>query len=167
VRTSQGHVQSPKSIVLLGFMGVGKSTVGAELARRLGWDFVDMDMELVARFGPIAQQFAAHGEGVFRARETELARSLAGGGPKIVSTGGGVVTVSDTLDALRRVGTTVFLSAPWSVLTARGGGAARPLWDDAVRARYEQRLPAYRSADVEISAEGSVEQVVERILAWR
>ena len=84
----------PKNIVLIGFMGSGKSTVGRELHSRLGYDLVDMDTVIEQREGrPITRIFEENGEEYFRDLETSLLRELndGTGNRRIVSTGGGVV----------------------------------------------------------------------------
>ena len=155
-------------IALWGFMGCGKTTVGKALARRLGWPFVDLDEVLVATHGPIAAQFVAVGEEVFRRREAEALAQLCDHQVRVLSVGGGTPVPEGNRLLLRASYRTVFLDASWSTLTARVHGAqadARPLWNAAARERYDARRPAYEAADVRVSTDAlGVDTVVDRIV---
>lgn len=111
----------PKNLVLIGFMGSGKSTVGRELHSRLGYELVDMDSVIEHREGrPITRIFEENGEDYFRNLETDLLRELAEDGTrKIISTGGGVVCRKENRDLLRRLGYVVWLQAPVNVIYDR------------------------------------------------
>jgi shikimate kinase len=144
---------APRNIVLIGFMGCGKSTVGRELHRRLGYPLVDMDHEIEIRAGkPITAIFADDGEAAFRALETGLLRELAGdpGAQRIVSTGGGVIGSSENRGLLRRMGYVVWLDAPESAILDRTSkNQNRPLLhtdDPAKRIRelMAARAPLYQ-----------------------
>src|SRR5271169_2079149 len=107
-----------RAVFLVGFMGSGKNTVGQELARRLSWDFVDLDARIEAREGQtIPEIFRVHGEPAFRSAETnalrDLARSLAR--DSVVALGGGAF-VQETNRELLRAWRSVFLDAPVSEL---------------------------------------------------
>ncbi|MDG1410956.1 MAG: shikimate kinase [Acidimicrobiales bacterium] len=119
-----------KNIVLTGFMGTGKSTVGRLLAIELGRDFVDTDNMIVSRHGPIAEIFADHGEAHFRSIERDLARELAAQVGLVVATGGGMLLQDEVGEAL--AGHQLFcLTAPADVIVARvladSSGVVRPL----------------------------------------
>jgi shikimate kinase len=147
-------------------MGAGKSAVGAALAERLRLPFVDMDGELVRRFGEISLQFSTEGEAVFRHRERSLVRELSDGRPRVVATGGGVWACPENRALLQRCYRTVVLTAPLHVLRDRvGTGPHRPLWDDAVADRFRDRQDAYAHADlhVDVSTRG-VDEVVTTIV---
>src|SRR5437879_604109 len=108
---AQNH-EPPENIVLVGFMGSGKSTVGRMLARQLRFHFLDTDklVEQRARM-TIAEIFARHGEADFRKRETAELESLAGLQRHILATGGGIVTVPENIPLLQSLGLVVLLKA--------------------------------------------------------
>ncbi len=96
------------NLVLLGFMGVGKSTVGRGVARRLGLRFVDMDREIERKAGArIPEIFATRGESAFRALESEVAAELGGRDGLVIAAGGGVILRQENLDALSARGAVV------------------------------------------------------------
>jgi shikimate kinase len=143
----------PENIVLIGFMGCGKSTVGRELQQRLGYPLVDMDQVIEQRAGKsITRIFAEDGEAAFRDMETELLREL--GDPsaprRIISTGGGVVGRPENRGLLRGLGYVVWLHAPPAVILERTSkNRSRPLLqteDPAARIQslMEERRPLYQ-----------------------
>ena len=138
-------------ILLTGFMGAGKSTVGRALAARLGVGFADLDDEIAAAAGtPIPEIFAARGEAGFRALETETARAvLARPGSEVVASGGGFPTFEANRALVRGTNTlVVHIDAPFETLWERiAGGDGRPLAkrrEDAA-ALYGRRAPDYRA----------------------
>lgn len=144
----------PKSIVLVGFMGSGKSTVGRELHQRLGYPLVDMDQVIEQRAGKsIAAIFENEGEAVFRDLETELLEELTDPAAprRIISTGGGVIGREKNRTLLRGLGYVVWLHAPMAVILERTGkNRERPLLhtDDPaakVAALMETRRPLYEA----------------------
>jgi shikimate kinase len=145
----------PKNIVLIGFMGSGKSTVGRELHQRLGYPLVDMDQVIEQRAGkPITAIFAEDGEEVFREMETRLLEelSVADGQRRIISTGGGVVGREENRALLKHLGYVVWLHAPLPVILERTArNRERPLLHtDRPAARIaelmEVRLPLYQES---------------------
>lgn len=144
------------TVFLVGYMGCGKTSVGLELARRLGGAFVDLDRRVEERFGcPIPEIFDRWGEPVFRKAELEELERVAREAPAVVATGGGTYCSAAGRDLIRRSGhLAVYLEVPWEELQARVGGADRdrPLWADPESARqlYEGRLPDYRTADLTV-----------------
>jgi shikimate kinase len=113
-------VNAAKSIVLIGMMGAGKSSVGRCLQRRSGLTRLDTDEMLAAEFGmSIAQIFEKHGEEKFRDAETEVLRKLAPNRPAIIVTGGGIVLRRQNVDLLKSVGTIVWLAADEDILFER------------------------------------------------
>ena len=138
-------------ILLAGFMGAGKSTVGRALAARLGVGFADLDDEIVAAAGtPIPDIFAARGEAGFRALETETARAvLARPGSEVVASGGGFPTFEANRALVRETNTlVVHIDAPFGTLWERiAGGDGRPLAKkrEDTAALYERRAPDYRA----------------------
>src|SRR4051794_15162963 len=120
-----------EAIILIGFMGSGKSSVGRELAMRTGLPRYDTDEMITVRYGlPIAQIFAQHGEEAFRAAETE---ALAQVPPRklILVTGGGIVLRNENVRALRQFGLLVNLTANEETLFERATRKARPLLQTA------------------------------------
>jgi len=161
-------------VVLVGMMGAGKTTVGRELAARLGWRFLDSDTLVEESTGAtVAELFADRGEEAFRAEESRvLAEALAGDGPAVVSAAGGAVLAAANRALLATSGAVVWLRAEPATLAARvGDGAGRPLLagDPAgVLAELDAaRRPLYGEvADVVVDVDDlDSSTVVDRILA--
>lgn len=145
----------PENIVLIGFMGCGKSTVGRELQQRLGYPLVDMDQVIEQRAGkPITAIFAEDGENVFRDMESSLLRELSDPDTprRIISTGGGVVGRAENRGLLKQLGYVVWLHAPAEVILERTGkNRARPLLhtenpEERVRTLMAEREPFYQES---------------------
>jgi shikimate kinase len=118
--TAYCAVNAAKSIVLIGMMGAGKSSVGRSLQRQSGLARLDTDEMLAAEFGmSIAQIFEKHGQEKFRDAETEVLRKLAPDRPAIIVTGGGIVLRTENVDLLKGVGTIVWLAADEAILFER------------------------------------------------
>jgi shikimate kinase len=119
------------NIVLTGFMGTGKSTVGRLLAARLGYELVDTDAVIVGRFGPIAEIFAEHGEDEFRRMERDVATDLATQDRLVISTGGRLLLDPVNADVLGRSGRVFCLTASVDTILARvapdGVAVGRPM----------------------------------------
>lgn len=161
------------SISLYGMMGVGKSTVGRELARRLGRRLVDTDAEVRRWVGAsIPEIFAAEGESGFRRYEATVVRELATVPDLVLSLGGGTVLSDDNVADLTLSGALILLDADLATLVRRvGKGRGRPLLEgnpeQALRELVVARGPRYREvADVVIDAGGSVATVTDRITDW-
>ena len=109
-----------RSIVLVGMMGAGKSSIGRRVAARLGIPFVDADVEIEEAAGmSIADIFAAHGEPYFRAGEARVIARLLEQGPQVLATGGGAYMNEQTRANIRDKGVSVWLKAELDVLTRR------------------------------------------------
>jgi len=141
-----------ENVVLVGFMGSGKSSVGRLVARTLHARFVDTDRLVTDRAGrEITEIFAEHGEAHFRAEESRALRSLQGGTGLVVATGGGIVTVPENLPLLKSLGVVVWLSAAEEVIWERvSRNQKRPLLHtenprETVRALLEIRNPLYEA----------------------
>ncbi|CAN5248278.1 shikimate kinase [soil metagenome] len=163
-------------LFLVGPSGVGKTTVGRALARRLAVDFFDSDHEIEARCGcAISLIFEVEGESGFRVRETQVLRELCLRSSGICSTGGGIVLAEQNRQLMRAHGTVVYLHAPPAVLHARTrGDKTRPLLQTvdpraAIEAMYAKRDALYRDvADlvVEASTPGAAlaaDEIVRRL----
>src|SRR5580704_12223313 len=106
----------PRSIVLIGMMGVGKSSIGRRLGLRLGVPFVDADTEIEKAAGmSIADIFARHGEAYFRSGEARVIARLLESGPQVLATGGGAFMNADTRAAIKAKGVSIWLSAELDV----------------------------------------------------
>jgi len=149
-----------RSIVLVGMMGVGKSSIGRRLAARLGVPFVDADAEIEKAAGmSIADIFARHGEADFRSGEARVIARLLDGGPQVLATGGGAVMNADTRAAIKAKGVSIWLSAELDVLMRRINKRKndRPMLQTADPAATLRRLlvarePAYAQADLTVQS---------------
>lgn len=149
------------AVFLVGFMASGKSSVGPELARRLDWDFVDLDSRIESLEGEtVPEIFRAGGETRFRLAETAALRDLLTGPLKrdsVVALGGGAF-VQDINRELLRQWPSVFLEAPVAELWRRSltDGVARPLRHNPEQFAqlYAERLPFYRQASVVVETTG-------------
>lgn len=152
------------NVVLIGMPGSGKSTVGAALARRLEWPFVDADEEIVRRAGrSIPEIFAEDGEERFRTLETEVLSDLGKRSGIVLATGGGAVLFERNLPLLRQNGRIYRITRDVSHLATRG----RPLSSSPERLREmeRERAPFYeRAADVTVSNDGSTAETVAAIM---
>jgi shikimate kinase len=163
-------------IVVIGFMGTGKSTVGRLVAERLGRRFVDLDTVIAAVAGKtVPEIFRADGEPAFRRLETiALARALGDGGT-VLATGGGAACREDNLAMMLAQGRVVALSAtPEEVLKRTGHASGRPNLDGATgeqqlaraRALLAAREPYYARAHVRVDTVGKApEDVAAEVLA--
>lgn len=168
-----------KGLVLVGFMGTGKTAVGRGLAARLGWPLVDTDELIVQAAGkPVPRIFAEDGEPVFRSAETAVLKTLAGftATPRIVATGGGIVLASENWPLLHSLGDVAGLTAePGTILQRVGTARERPLLagtPEEVHARIakllDERRAAYARADQLFPTDDRTpEEVANHILLWR
>ena len=161
-----------RSIFLVGFMGVGKSSVGAALADRLGLRFIDLDDEISRKLGaPIPEIFASRGETVFRAAEGDELIRLADLEDVVVATGGGTFCSETNRKTIHGSGgSSIFLDLCWEELRKRlaHDHSDRPMYGDAERAKrlFEERMPHYLSATVRVPLDGSEapEEVAVRVV---
>ena len=162
-----------RPVVLVGLMGVGKSTVGRRLARRLGLSFVDSDAEIEGAAGyPAAEVFERFGERDFRDGERRLVARLVEGAVRVIATGGGAYVDPSTRKLLNERAITVWLDAPVDILaerTARRDTRAqlRNGNPKAVLERLSQeRRPSYAEAHIHVrSGDGAHQDVVDAIVA--
>jgi len=172
--SSQSAPTAPiRRIVLTGFMGSGKSTVGPLLAERLGWSFLDVDNVIEAEAGcTIAELFARHGEPAFRDREHATIARLAAGEGLVLALGGGAIERDATRELLLAGPGTllVHLEVALATTLARCGGTeqTRPVLADHANLarRYERRLPLYRMAHVSIAVDARTpDEVAATVIA--
>ncbi len=164
------------NIVLIGYRGCGKTTVGHLIAQRLGWRFVDTDLLIEEQAGmSIAELFARRGEPEFRRLEVEKVAEVTRGAGQVLSVGGGAVLDPGNVARLRAAGAVVWLRAPEEVLWRRMAeddrtARTRPDLTDQggieeVRAVLSQREPAYRSAaDIEVDTDGRTPEEVAAVV---
>ncbi|MGB6745056.1 MAG: shikimate kinase [Terracidiphilus sp.] len=163
---------APRRIVLTGFMGSGKSTVGPLLAARLGWSFVDVDDVIEAEAGcTIAELFTRHGEARFRDLEHATIARLAAGDGLVLALGGGAIERAETRELLLSAPGTllVHLEVALETTLARCAGTehTRPILADRANLanRYQRRLPLYRTAHVSLIVDAlTPEQAAEAIV---
>jgi len=160
-----------RNIVLIGFMGTGKTTVGLALSEKLGWTFVDTDQRIVEREArSIPELFEQEGEAYFRDAESAVLEEVLAGERQIVSTGGGSVLRPLNRETMLRGGFVVALTAPADALIERlRGDANRPLLagdkEERVRLLLKERKNAYDFASLTVdTSKLGVAETVETIL---
>ena len=168
-----------RHVVLVGYRGCGKTTVGALVAGALSVPFIDTDELIAAGAGmSIAEVFASKGESGFRGLEASVIRDVTSGGAAVIAVGGGAVLSADNVKSMRANGVVIWLTASAETLAARIGAdassvRARPALTsmgglDEVRALLAAREPLYRgSAEVTFSSEDqSPEQIARDVVRW-
>jgi len=171
-KTESASAACPRRIVLTGFMGSGKTTVGPLVAERLGWRFVDVDHVIEAEAGcTIPELFLRDGEAAFRVQERTTVARLVQSDSLVLALGGGAIEDASTRSLLLKAPGTllVHLDVELETTLARCGGTEhlRPILADQANlaSRYERRLPLYRTAHVSIAVDAlTPEQVVEAII---
>ncbi|WP_439574197.1 shikimate kinase [Phreatobacter sp.] len=162
-----------RSVVLVGLMGAGKSSIGRRLAHRLGLPFVDADTEIErAADLTIPEIFERHGEAYFRSGEVRVVSRILDSGPQVLATGGGAYVNPETRARIREKGIAVWLKAEFDVLMKRVRRRNdRPLLradnpEAVLRRLMDERYPIYAEADLTVlSREASHEEIVEDVLA--
>lgn len=164
-----------RAVVLVGFMGAGKTSVGRFLSRRLGWAFEDLDDRVEAREGRrIGEIFRDSGEAEFRRAEHRALREalaeIETGGARVLAVGGGAFVQAENASLLDRAETpTVFLDAPVEELWQRcvADAVHRPLGrkEDEFRALYEVRRPRYLQARLRVDTwSREIERIVDEVV---
>jgi shikimate kinase len=161
-----------RNIIITGFMGTGKTSVGRSLAGDLGIEFLDTD-EIIADKAkqPIRKIFSKYGEGYFREMEKTVIREISSRGNLVIATGGGAITDDENLRNLRRNGIIICLKASVSKIKKRLGSArGRPLLHgrgasrEVIEELLKKREPFYAKADVTIdTTERNISDVVREI----
>lgn len=161
-----------KTIVLVGLMGAGKTTVGRRLAKRLGLEFVDSDFEIEkAAQMTVSEIFETYGEEDFRAGERRVIARLMEGPSKVIATGGGAFINTETRALIKEQSISIWLDASLDILVERTARRdTRPLLqvDDPRRVLenlLNERSPIYGEADMKVqSCDGPHETVVDAII---
>lgn len=167
-----GAGSSPRSLVLVGLMGAGKSSVGRRLAQIIGFDFIDADTEIEKAAGAtIPEIFADHGEAAFRDGERKVIARLLQQPGIVLATGGGAYMNAETRQRIRDYGLSIWLKAELDVLVRRCARRThRPLLQngdmrDTLARLMDERYPVYAEADITaISGDGPHEDVVQQIM---
>ena len=168
-----------RSIVLVGMMGVGKSSIGRRLGARLAIPFVDADAEIEKAAGmSIADIFARHGEAAFRSGEARVIARLLNGGPQVLATGGGAAMNPATRALIQQRGVSIWLSAEFELLLRRISKrkADRPMLQTAdpattLRELLAEREPIYAQADLTVESrdvphDAVVAEIIQRLAAF-
>ena len=161
-----------QTIVLVGLMGVGKTTVGRRLAKKLGLEFVDSDFEIEQAAGmSVSEIFETYGEGDFRSGERRVLTRLLDGHIKVIATGGGAFINTETRALIKSSALSIWLDAETDILVERTGRRDnRPLLsegnsEEILKKLAAERAPFYAEADLKItSSEGSHDTVVQAII---
>lgn len=163
-----------KNIILCGFMGCGKTTVGKAIAQALHIAFIDMDAYIEHKTGlSVADLFSQYGEDYFRRLEADAAAELSRRDNLVLSTGGGTVLNPDNAAALKSGGVIVYLEVPVEIIMRRlAGDTTRPLLnrpdkDAALLVLYRARTPAYRAvSDVTVANDTNLpaSEIADRII---
>jgi shikimate kinase len=161
-----------RTIVMVGLMGAGKTSIGRRLAQRLGLPFVDADHEIESAAGcTIEEIFERYGEAAFRDGERKIIQRLLEQPPHVLATGGGAFIDPETRASIKAAGISVWLKADLDVLTRRVSRRTnRPLLKrgeprDILAMLMEQRYPVYAEADICIdSLDAPAETTVERVM---
>lgn len=162
------------NIVLIGFMGVGKTPIGLKLAEKLKKEFIDTDKEIEASLGmKISEIFNVHGEKYFRLKESEIIARIAAYENHVISTGGGVVLNPKNIEMLRKRGFIVCLSASPEIIYDRvKDDNQRPLLAgedvyEKIKRILKEREEKYRCADYYIDTSViSIDEAVDDIIRY-
>lgn len=160
------------NIVLIGFMGAGKTEVGRRLAEKLEMNFVDIDDLIETKAGmKITQIFSEFGESYFRGLERKEVEYISNLTNYVIASGGGTVLNKDNMDALKRQGIFIYLKASAEVIFERTRYSAhRPLLEnvspyDQIKRLLSYRTPFYEASDYTIDTSNlNIDQVVDKII---
>jgi shikimate kinase len=169
--TPQLHV--PRTLVLVGLMGAGKTNIGRRLAQRLGLEFIDADSEIEAAAGETIEEiFERRGEAAFREGERKVIARLLGNPVHVLATGGGAFMDAETRALIRERGLSIWLRADLDLLHQRVSRRSnRPLLKrgeprEILARLIDQRYPVYAEAEVTVdTVDGPPEATMERVMA--
>ena len=162
-----------KNIILCGFMGCGKSTVGVLLAKKTGMAFVDLDIYIEKKYGmTVSEIFEKFGEPRFREMERDAAKELSAKNGMVIAAGGGTLTFKENVDVFRTNGRIILLDLPVETVAKRlENDTTRPLLNrpdklTAMKELYEKRMPLYKeAADIVVNGDDSPMQVCIEIMS--
>ena len=156
-------LKTKQNIVLIGMAGCGKTTVGKNLAEKIGFRFIDTDEEIVKKYGDIVEIFKTKGETAFRKMESEIIKEISALQGVVIATGGGAVLKKDNIDSLKLNGKIYFLDRPLEDIIPTSD---RPLSSNKedLEKRFYERYDIYLNAcDKRIEAKGNIENTVNCI----
>ena len=156
-------------ILLCGFMGAGKTTVGQALSQRLGLPLLDTDAIIEAQHWPIPQIFAQQGEAVFRQMEAQLAQTITKQGPAVISTGGGFLLSQEVQRCVQGSCRVIYLAVPFEECYRRIAQSSRPLVKNNTKEQlaqiYAHRDALYRQAATWVEDNsGDLEKTIDSIV---
>ena len=156
-----------RSIVLVGMMGAGKSSIGRRLATRIGLAFADADTEIETAAGmTIAEIFAKHGEPYFRAGEARVIARLLDHGPQVLATGGGAIMDQRTRDLIQIKGISIWLKADLDILSKRTKRRGERPLVDKMKELLPLREPIYALSDIVVqSRDEPHDTIVDELVA--
>jgi shikimate kinase len=160
-----------KNIILIGFMGTGKTTVGSALAQKMQWRHVDTDHLIEEREGSILEIFLKHGEAHYRQIESRCIHHVSLGSEQVITTGGGSVVLPENRIMLKQNGFVVLLTAePETIIARVREDKNRPLLqgnlDERVHQLLRDRENAYKFADITVdTTDKTVDEIVDWIIA--
>ena len=159
------------NIILSGFMGCGKTTIGKIIARKLDLDFIDTDKLIEEREGrKIREIFDTDGEGYFRDKEHEICAELSREDNKVIATGGGALTFDRNKEVLSKSGRIIFIDVDLDTIIKRiGNDSRRPLLNSETRALFDKRNPIYKkNCDFTITVRGDVSarEIADNIIKY-
>ena len=159
------------NIILSGFMGCGKTTIGKIIAQKLNLDFIDTDKLIEEREGRrIREIFDTDGEGYFRDKEHEICAELSREDNKVIATGGGALTFDRNKEVLSKSGRIIFIDVDLDTIIKRiGNDSRRPLLNSETRALFDRRNPIYKkNCDFTITVRGDVSarEIADNIIKY-
>ena len=159
------------NIILSGFMGCGKTTIGKIIARKLNLDFIDTDKLIEEREGrKIREIFDTDGEGYFRDKEHEICAELSREDNKVIATGGGALTFNRNKEVLSKSGRIIFIDVDLDTIIKRiGNDSRRPLLNSETRTLFDGRNPIYKkNCDFSITVRGDVSarEIADNIIKY-
>ncbi len=163
-------IKKNRPVYLCGFMGCGKSTIGRQLAKKLGREFIDLDTYIEEREGmKISQIFEEKGEPYFRQKETEALSDIPSS-VGVIATGGGALLTDENAEIARKLGTVVYIDVPFEICYDRiKGDKSRPIAFNSTKEelleRYNSRHTLYsKHSDISVDGSGTPLQIVTEIL---